>query len=83
MRVFLYRLFKSMICVLLHRHRQTRLQAAVKGIYGIKQPVPFDMYLQRAGMKSALYDSMPRQAYEFKISCSKLPRRAQVRHAPA
>lgn len=60
---------------------QTRLQAAVKGNYGIKQPVPFDMHLQRAGMKSAIYDSMPRQAYEFKISCSKLPRRAQVKLA--
>lgn len=36
------------------------------------------MYLQRAGLKSARHDSMPRQAYEFKISCCKLPRRAQV-----
>ena len=37
------------------------------GNYGIKQPIPFDMYLQRAGMKSAIYDSMPCQGYEFKI----------------
>ena len=37
------------------------------GNYGIKQPIPFDMYMQRAGMKSAIYDSMPRQGYEFKI----------------
>jgi len=57
---------------------QERLKEAVKGNYGIKQPAPFDMFLQRAGMKSALYDSMPRQAYEFRISCSKLPRRPQV-----
>ena len=53
--------------------KQPRLRAAVAGFYGIKQPIPFDMYLQRAGMKSAIYDSLPRQAYEFKISCSRLP----------
>ena len=43
-----------------------RLKSAVKGNYEIKQDAPLDMHLQRAGMKSAAYDSMPKQAYLVK-----------------
>lgn len=58
--------------------KENRLRAAVKGVYDMRGPVPFDLYLQRAGMKSAIYDSLPRRAYEFKIFCSKLPRFPQL-----
>lgn len=58
------------------------LNAAVKGNYGIKDEMytnrALDVDFQKAGMKSAHHDSLPKQSYELKISCSKLPKRSEV-----
>lgn len=55
------------------------LASAVKGSYALRDvcTTPIDMRLQRGGMKSALYDSMPKQVYEMTISCSRLPKRSR------
>lgn len=55
------------------RHSQPDLlHAIVKGNYAISlQSTPMDRYLQRAGMKSAAHDSLPKQAFDMKMTCSR------------
>ena len=55
------------------------LAGAVKGNYALRDvcTTPIDMRLQRGGMKSAFFDSAPKQVYEMTISCCRLPKNSR------